>query len=368
MFTDIDPRSSTPLYQQLVESVRRSVARGESVPGEPLPSVKALAARLRINPSAVSQAYREMLREGIAEEDGSDSQPSVRIARAAPSPSSAIGGERVTRLESGETIESRFRILRRLGAGAMGAVYLARDLELDEDVALKVLPPVAGADETAVRRFINEIRVARKISHPNVVRTHDVGRWQGGLFLTMEFVAGRTVRQEIDARGALPAAEVVEIARQLVEALIIAHANGVVHRDIKPQNLVLDQAGTLKVLDFGIAVTEGSSGQLTEAGMVVGTPAYMAPEQLLGDPVGAPADYYSTGVVLYEMLAGRLPYEATSPVALAAQIVQRGPAPLNASAVQAPERLTALVMAMLRHEAAARPTGPAVREALLELG
>ena len=388
MFTGINPRSPTPLYQQLAESVRRSVSSGELVPGDALPTVRALAVKLRLNPAAVQQAYRELVREGLVVEDAAVTPSVMRIARitgdpalaeaqaadasaaasqaasASPTPSISPSPAAVTTLEPGATVENRFRIRRRIGAGAMGAVYLARDMELDEDVALKVLPPTAFGDETSVRRFINEIRIARRISHRNVVRTHDVGRWAGGLFLTMEFVAGRTLRHELDSRGTLPTAEVARIGLQLVDALAVAHAEGVIHRDVKPQNLVLDDSGTLKVLDFGIAVQEGSSGQLTEQGMVVGTPVYMSPEQLLGDTIGPASDLYATGVVLYECLSGSLPYSATSPVSLAAQIVSSGPAPLADPAGSVPDEMLQVVMALLDRTPSKRPGTPAVAEVL----
>ncbi len=361
MFTGIDPRGSTPLYLQIAESVRRSIANGEITPGETLPTARSVAAKLRINPSAVTQAYRELARDGLVVEEGEGSQAVVRVARTTD-PRGTQPGVRtgqmaaIASLEPGVTIEQRFLIRRRLGAGAMGAVYLAKDLDLDEDVALKVLPPQTVGDETAVRRFINEIRIARRISHRNVVRTHDVGRWEGGLFLTMEYVAGRSLRQELDARGKMPLRETASVLLQLADALVVAHAEGVVHRDIKPQNLVLDGSGTLKVLDFGIAVVEGHSGQLTEAGLVVGTPAYMAPEQLLGERVGPAADLYATGVVLYECVSGTLPYEAASPLALAAMMVERGPAPLAERDASQPQEVAQLVAALLDRKPERRPT------------
>jgi len=372
MFTGIDPRNPTPLYLQIAESVRRSIGNSELVPGDTLPTARALAARLRVNPSAVTQAYRELVRDGLVIEDGEGSQAIVRVARTTgprDTQPGAVSTRKATsaQLEPGTTVETRFLIRRRLGAGAMGAVYLAKDLDLDEDVALKVLPPSTFHDETAVKRFINEVRIARRISHRNVVRTHDVGRWEGGLFLTMEYVSGRSLRHELDARGTLPPREVAQIGLQLVDALATAHAEGVVHRDVKPQNLVLDPNGVLKVLDFGIAVIEGTSGQLTEAGLVVGTPAYMSPEQLLGDAVGPASDLYATGVVLYECLSGALPYESSNPLALAAQIVERGPIPLAQRSPATPEVLTQLIAGLLHRAPESRPTTTQVAERLRTL-
>lgn len=378
MFTGIDPRNPTPLYLQIAESVRRSIGNGELVPGDTLPTARAAAAKLRVNPTAVTQAYRELVRDGLVTEDGEGSQAVIRVARttdprdaqsgarsgAWPLKAASAASTMSAHLEPGTTVESRFLIRRRLGAGAMGAVYLAKDLDLDEDVALKVLPPSTFHDETAVKRFMNEVRIARRISHRNVVRTHDVGRWEGGLFLTMEYVSGRSLRHELDVRGTLPPNEVVQIGLQLVDALATAHAEGVVHRDVKPQNLVLDPNGVLKVLDFGIAVIEGKSGQLTEAGLVVGTPAYMSPEQLLGDAVGPASDLYATGVVLYECLSGALPFESSNPLSLAAQIVERGPVPLEQRAPSTPPEFLQLVAALLHRSPASRPSATQVADRL----
>ncbi len=368
MFLGVDPRAAAPLYVQIADAVRRSLANGEAVPGDVLPTVRALAARLRVSPAAVQQAYRELARDGVAVMEGVGPEQIVRLARPAETPmrprdmsTSAERRERaaqrdaITQMEPGVLIEDRFKVKRLLGAGAMGAVYLARDLELDEDVALKVLPSYAVEDETAVRRFLNEIRIARRISHRNVVRTHDVGRWSGGFFLTMEYVPGRTLNAVLAARGRLPAPEAAQLALQLVEALDVAHREGIIHRDVKPQNLLLDGTGTLKVLDFGIAVVQGRSGQVTEAGLVVGTPAYMAPEQLMGETVTPAADLYASGVVLYEMLCGQLPYEASSPMALAARIAQEPPRPLLGLAPTVPHGLATLVMQLLARVPAERP-------------
>lgn len=378
MFTGINPRSPTPLFLQIAESVRRSIATGELVVGDTLPSVRAVATRLRVNSSAVAEAYRVLVRDGLVTEDGEGSQAVIRVVRTPDPRANQTGGtgplasgrtsaRLSASLELGTTVESRFVILRCLGAGAMGAVYLAKDLELDEEVALKVLPPSTFHDETAVKRFINEVRIARRISHRNVVRTHDVGRWEGGLFLTMEYVSGRSLRHELDLRGTLPSREVAQIGVQLMDALATAHAEGIVHRDVKPQNLVLDPTGLLKVLDFGIAVVEGKSGQLTEAGLVVGTPVYMSPEQLMGDTIGPASDLYATGVVLYECLSGALPYESSNPMALAAQIAGRGPVPLEQRVPTTAPEFCQLVTELLQRAPASRPSAAQVAERLRRL-
>ena len=372
-FSGIDPRSATPLYAQIAERVRRSIAAGELAPGDELPSVRSLATKLRVNPSAITHAYRELAREGLAEiaEAGSAGGPRIvrtlspetLAARAAePGARARPAGarrsrevEQLAQLPSGHVIDERFVVRRLLGAGAMGAVYLAHDRELDEEVALKVLPPLNTTDETAVRRFLNEIRVARRISHRNVVRTHDVGRWSGGLFLTMEYVEGRTLRELLDEKRTLASKEVITLGAQLADALAVAHERDVIHRDIKPQNVLIDRSNQAKILDFGISVIQGSSGQLTEAGRIVGTPAYMAPEQLLGEAVTPASDLYAVGVVLYEAATGALPYAAATPMTLVAQIVQRGPTPMREAHPDCDPLLESIVMRLLSHDLAIRP-------------
>jgi CheY-like chemotaxis protein len=266
-------------------------------------------------------------------------------------------------LRTGERLAGRYDILASLGVGGMGAVYRARDLELGEEVALKTLRRDLVGDAQHIERFKTEIRLARRISHRNVVRTHDLGEWQGTYFLTMEYVEGITVRELIDTRGRLGAEAVLAIGSQLADALAVAHAEGVIHRDIKPQNLLLDGQGVLKVMDFGVARLAERNASITEVGLVVGTPSYMPPEQLFGEEIDARADLWACGVVLYECLAGRLPFEAATPMALVARLVNDEPEPLPADDV--PPALAATVMALLAKRPDERiPTAQALRERL----
>ena len=233
-------------------------------------------------------------------------------------------------LAAGELFANRFEIAEEIGAGGMGMVYRALDRELGEQVALKILRSELVSDAASVERFKREIRLARHISSKHVVRTYDIGERDGVYFLTMEYVHGITVRELLHTRGRLGVAPTLAIACQLAYSLAAAHEQGVVHRDIKPENLLLDASGVLKVMDFGVARPTGAASGLTEVGLLVGTPSYMAPEQLFGEAFDQRADLYAAGVVLFECLTGRLPFEASSPVALIARVL-RDPAPAPAS-------------------------------------
>ncbi|HTK56887.1 MAG TPA: protein kinase [Gemmatimonadales bacterium] len=256
----------------------------------------------------------------------------------------------------GATFGDRYTIIRVVGRGGMGTVYKAHDKELAEDIAIKLLRVDAlRGDPTMVERFKSEIRLARRISHTTVVRTHDFGETAGAYYVTMEYVEGITLRDLIDLRGTLSPAATLGIARQLTQALAVAHEQGVIHRDIKPQNLLLDAAGVLKVMDFGIATLAGGTSTITQAGMVVGTPAYMAPEQLLAETVDARSDLYAVGVVLYECLTGELPHQALNNVSLIAKVLNNTPvAPVERNP-EVPPPLSALVMRLLHKDASGRP-------------
>ena len=200
-------------------------------------------------------------------------------------------------------VAARYELVRPLGHGAMATVDLVHDVELDRPVALKRLAENLARDEDLRRRFVREARLAARLSHPNVVRIFDVGEDQGRPFIAMEYVEGETLAELLARRGRLPPAEVARLGVQVCAALAAAHAAGLVHRDVKPQNLILGRDGVLRLGDFGIAVGHGGT-QLTLAGTVLGTAGYLAPEQARGEQVSAAADIYAAGAVLFELLAG----------------------------------------------------------------
>jgi serine/threonine protein kinase len=220
-------------------------------------------------------------------------------------------------------------------------------------------------DETVIERFKTEIRLARHISDKHVVRTHDIGEWEGVYYLTMEYVEGLTVRELLDTRGRLDVAATLAIATQLTQSLTAAHEQGVIHRDIKPQNLLLDGTGVLKVMDFGIARLADAQSKLTEVGMIIGTPAYMAPEQMLGETVDERTDLYAAGVVLYECLTGRLPYQADSPIMLVAKQLREDPPPPSAFNPDVTPALSALILRLLGKQPGDRPASAAELATLL---
>ena len=259
-------------------------------------------------------------------------------------------------LKAGQTLANRYEIKKILGAGGMGMVYKAVDKELGETVAIKTLrSEIMGQDPAALDRFRSEIRLARRISHRNVVRTHDIGESDGIYFITMEFVEGSSLKDLIISRGRLPAAAVISIGKQLCRALEVAHEAGVIHRDIKPQNMVVESDGTVKVMDFGIARLQTRSDGHTQAGMVVGTPEYMSPEQLRGDELDGRADLYSAGVVLYESLTGKLPHVADTPGALIGKVLSEVPVAPRASVAEVSPLLSAAIMQALEKDRELRP-------------
>ncbi|MBZ5711982.1 serine/threonine-protein kinase [Nannocystis pusilla] len=236
-------------------------------------------------------------------------------ARAAVTAASEAEGLVAGQVRPGQRVANRFVVARLLGAGGMGAVYLARDEQLGEEVALKVIAGLGLLDPSAADRLRREASTARRISHPNVVRLHDIGEESGLLFLSMEYVAGESLAARLKRIGAIPAAQLRPIAEQLCDGLAAAHAAGVIHRDLKPANVLLAGDRTVKIIDFGIARPLAEAG-MTATNMVVGTPEYMAPEQVRGGVMDARTDIYALGAMLYHALTGRPPFAAPSPIAL----------------------------------------------------
>ncbi|MFD7074973.1 protein kinase [Nocardioides sp. NPDC059952] len=251
-------------------------------------------------------------------------------------------------------IAGRYRLLTLLGAGGMGEVWRARDTVLDRDVAVKLLRDVD--DATMAERFRRESLSTARVVHDDVVKIFDAGSDDNDVFLVMELLPGPTLAEPIKQRGAMPVEMAVEYTRQVAGALGAAHRAGVVHRDIKPANLMFDGDGRLTVLDFGIAYAmTGVDAGLTQTGHVIGSPSYLSPEQAAGDPVGPPADVYSLGCVLFEMLTGKVPYSAPHPVKILHMHLSE-PVPRITDFRAVPPPLARLVTRMLDKNPAARPS------------
>ncbi|HLL74716.1 MAG TPA: protein kinase [Pyrinomonadaceae bacterium] len=276
------------------------------------------------------------------------------IERPAADVAADLLAARSARLEAGRRL-GHYKIERLLGEGGMGEVYLAEDVRLGRPVALKLLPAPFTAEADRVRRFEQEARAASALNHPNIITIHEIGRADSRHYIATEFVEGETLRAHM-AGGPMSAGAAVEVAAQIASALQVAHGAGIVHRDIKPENVVIRRDGYVKVLDFGLAKltekkpepidSEGETRALeikTSPGVLMGTVAYMSPEQARGLPVDARTDVWSLGVVLYEMVTGRKPFEGETPTDVIISIAEREPAPLTKYAPDAPTRLERIV-------------------------
>src|SRR5580700_10258194 len=222
-------------------------------------------------------------------------------------------------------LSKRYDILGEAGHGSMGNVYKARDRETGETVALKLLKPEIASDQAMMERFKNELLFARKITHKNVCRMHEFNRVGGVAYTSMEFVEGESLRSVLNRFGGLPQRKAVNLALQICSGLKEAHAQGIVHRDLKPENIMVDANGNVKIMDFGIARSMEAVTRMT--GSMVGTPQYMAPEQVAGKPVDYRTDIYSLGLILYEMFTGTPAFQADNPVAVALKHMQEEAVP-----------------------------------------
>ncbi len=263
------------------------------------------------------------------------------------------------RLAAGARLGGRYRIAELLGIGGMGMVYRAEDEQLGLNVAVKVLRTDLGQDGPWLERFKQELLLARQVGHPNVVRIHDIGNDGDLVFLTMDFIAGRSLRDLLTDERRLAPEKAAEIARQLALGLEAAHRAGVVHRDLKPGNVLVDESADglrVAITDFGVARSLAGSG-LTQTGTVVGTLAYLSPEQARGEAVGSRSDLYALGLLLYEMLTGELPFSGTTEAEMLAQRLTGAPRNLRWAEVAVPPRLRALVQRLLARDPAQRPAG-----------
>jgi beta-lactam-binding protein with PASTA domain len=246
-----------------------------------------------------------------------------------------------------QLVDNRYRLVKPLGSGGMADVFLAHDNILDRDVALKVMSTRYASDEEFVERFKREAQSAAALSHPNIVSIFDRGESEDGTYyIAMEYLPGGTLKDRITRKGALPARTAAAVALQIAEALRAAHERGVIHRDIKPHNILITESGDVKVTDFGIA-RAASSSTMTRTGSILGTAHYISPEQAMGEPVGPASDLYSLGVVLYEVLTGELPYDADTPLGIAMKHINGYLRPPKALDPSIPDGINAITCRLL---------------------
>jgi len=246
-------------------------------------------------------------------------------------------------LTRGTTFANRYEIIEELGKGGMGKVYRVEDKKIKEEVALKLIKPEIASDKKTIERFSNELKMARKIAHRNVCRMYDLGEEKGAHYITMEYVPGEDLKSFIRRAGPLNSGKTLFIAKQVCDGLAEAHRLGVIHRDLKPQNIMIDKEGNARIMDFGIARSITGKG-ITGAGVMIGTPEYMSPEQAEVKEVDQRSDIYSLGVILYEMVTGRVPFEGETPLGIAMKHkseMPKDPRELNA---QIPEDLSRVIL------------------------
>jgi HAMP domain-containing protein/type II secretory pathway pseudopilin PulG len=309
----------------------------------------------------LADAFRAMLadlrdKQALVDFLGGATPAEARTVRLEAATGTVANAAQPGGITPGQRFAVRYEVKEVLGVGGMGMVFKAVDSELGEVIAIKTLKQeLLSEDANALERFKSEIRLARRISHRNVVRTHDLGEFGGVYFITMEYVEGTTLKELVRRRGRLPIPATLTVAKQLCRALEVAHEQGVIHRDIKPQNMVVEPDGVLKVMDFGIARLAKRQSGMTEQGMVVGTPEYMAPEQLMGQDIDARADIYAAGCVIYECLTGAPPLTAANQFALVAKLLEETPLPPIDVNPDVPQALSDLVMRTLAKKPEDRP-------------
>src|SRR5256714_1236098 len=245
----------------------------------------------------------------------------------------------------GTVFDGRYNIIRKLGAVGMADVYLAEDQELGRRVAIKILNDRHAADDSFIERFRREAKNAAGLSHPNIVSIYDRGEAEGTYYIAMEYLSGRSLKELIVSRGPTPIRIAIDYTRQMLAALGFAHRHGIVHRDIKPHNVVVDADGRLKVTDFGIA--RSGASQMTEVGSIIGTAQYLSPEQAKGAPVDQRSDVYSVGIVLYEMLTGQVPFTGDTPLEIAMKHLSEVPVPPSELRDEVPEDIDMVTLRAL---------------------
>jgi serine/threonine protein kinase len=244
-------------------------------------------------------------------------------------------------------LETRYQVLKELGRGGMGIVFQAYDKALREQVAIKILSPLLSNNQEALERLKREVSAARRITHPNVIRIHDIAEIGGLHYVSMEFFQGTTLKDFIKQAGSLSLIQAFQIAGQICDGLEAAHHQGVIHRDLKSQNIIINAANQIKIIDFGLAHSTHLQG-MTATGLIMGTPEYMSPEQVEGKRVDERADIYSLGIILYELFTGRVPFTGDSAIAVGFKQMKEKPPSPRSIAPYLPEEIEAIILRCLQ--------------------
>lgn len=287
----------------------------------------------------------------LDQEINSQLEKSLWLSR--PALGSGSSQQMTAMLNISSILESRFQVMQELGRGGMGIVFLAYDKQLKDNVAIKVLSPFLSHDEESLERMRREVTAARKITHSNVIKIFDLAEAGGLHYITMEYFPGENLRQLILRRGKLTMQETMQIVFQICDGLAAAHGQGIIHRDLKSHNIILNDRGHLKIIDLGLARTNQLEG-MTATGLIMGTPEYMSPEQVMGRRTDERSDLYSLGVILYEMFSGHVPFSGDSPINVGFKHLKEEWIPLKTVCPQLPDELSAIVDRLLQKDPAHR--------------
>lgn len=287
----------------------------------------------------------------LDQEINSQLEKSLWLSR--PALGSGSSQQMTAMLNISSVLESRFQVMQELGRGGMGIVFLAYDKQLKDNVAIKVLSPFLSHDEESLERMRREVTAARKITHSNVIKIFDLAEAGGLHYITMEYFPGENLRQLILRRGTLTMQEAMQIVFQICDGLAAAHAQGIIHRDLKSHNIILNDRGHLKIIDLGLARTNQMEG-MTATGLIMGTPEYMSPEQVMGRRTDERSDLYSLGVILYEMFSGHVPFSGDSAINVGFKHLKEEWIPLKTVCPQLPDELSAIIDRLLQKDPAHR--------------
>jgi eukaryotic-like serine/threonine-protein kinase len=278
-------------------------------------------------------------------------EKSLRVTNMLASMSNPAGVSQMptTFMNVASALEGRYQVLQELGRGGMGIVFQAHDKQLNDQVAIKILSPLLSNDADALDRMKREVSAARRITHPNVIRIHDIAESKGLHYVSMEYFHGTSLKEYIKRSGSLSLMQAYNIASQICDGLEEAHKQGVIHRDLKSQNIIINPSGHLKIIDFGLAHTAHLQG-MTATGLIMGTPEYMAPEQVAGKRVDERADIYSLGIILYELFTGKVPFSGDSAIAVGFMQMKDPPQPPHEINPQIPPEIESVILKCLEKE------------------